>query len=632
MNFQVERLKQLPQRREDTWQGGLIRVPAWVEPPDGDPLRPWAGCWISVRTRLAHFNQPDDPTEKSFDMALDALVEFAHDKKLAGYRPGTIQVNDPALAEYLQGTLMEAGITVQYRTPLATLEEFLYIMAKDLHGHEPVPGLLQTRGITVDLVRAFADAAAEFYRAAPWQFLSGEDLIEIETPFVDAALRYTTVLGGAGDTFGLGFFDQPTQFEALLADGDPSTLFSSWHWMVSFEPLTQMPLEDSDLWLDLGLPVAGNHAYPCPACFQRDKRPRRPGPDLLVFLTGLMRALAQTTEDQIDSARWSVTVTGPKGAREFRLSLPDLLKASESGGAGDTKMSASVPFNPRRLEQTERDMFRILQAHEFEGPEQMQQFVNENLVGRDIPHPEPVTALEKAQDLVNQAYDARGRQAIHLARKAVEICPDCVDAYVLLAELAGRAEGAHDLYSQALAVAERTLGPDFIAENRGHFWGLFKTRPYMRARLGLAETLHDLGRSDEAIGHLQEMLDLNPNDNQGVRDILLECLLETGQDNEAQAVLQRFDWDKGRAVWRYARALVTFRQKGKTRTARNQLKKAIEINPSVPEYLLGNEPLPAIPPQSYPLGSQEEAVLCAEILQEAWDTTPGALEWLESVA
>jgi len=34
-------------------------------------------------------------------------------------------------------------------------------------------------------------------------------------------------------------------------------------------------------------------------------------------------------------------------------------------------------------------------------------------------------------------------------------------------------------------------------------------------------------------------------------------------------------------------------------------------------------------PSGYSLGSEEEAIICADLLQCAWDTVPDALDWLE---
>ncbi len=138
------------------------------------------------------------------------------------------------------------------------------------------------------------------------------------------------------------------------------------------------------------------------------------------------------------------------------------------------------------------------------------------------------TPLRKAQDMMYDAWevtDPKGR--IALARKALEVSRDCADAYVLLAEeTASSVSEALDLYRQGVEIGERALGKDTFEEDVGHFWGILETRPYMRARAGLAECLWADGKHDEAIEHYKDMLRLNPNDNQGIRDLLMPRLSE----------------------------------------------------------------------------------------------------------
>jgi hypothetical protein len=43
------------------------------------------------------------------------------------------------------------------------------------------------------------------------------------------------------------------------------------------------------------------------------------------------------------------------------------------------------------------------------------------------------------------------------------------------------------------------LGEEYFRDNQGYFWGLFETRPYMRAREGLAGMLWQMGRKQEAL-------------------------------------------------------------------------------------------------------------------------------------
>ena len=101
------------------------------------------------------------------------------------------------------------------------------------------------------------------------------------------------------------------------------------------------------------------------------------------------------------------------------------------------------------------------------------------------------------------------------------LSPDCADAYVLLAEQARNRKEALELFEQGVAAGERALGPQMFRDEVGNFWGILETRPYMRARLGLAECLWTSGRRDESVVHLQDMLRLNPGDNQGLRLILV---------------------------------------------------------------------------------------------------------------
>ena len=139
-----------------------------------------------------------------------------------------------------------------------------------------------------------------------------------------------------------------------------------------------------------------------------------------------------------------------------------------------------------------------------------------------------------AQALMYRAFAERDpKHRVQLAHEALAIDADCADAYVLIAEHSPQRKRQLDLYTKAVAAAERTLGPEVFPRYVGRFWGIVDTRPYMRARLGLAIALWDAARRDEAIGHLQEMLRLNPNDNQGVRYTLAGFLLSLGQDEEA---------------------------------------------------------------------------------------------------
>jgi len=236
-----------------------------------------------------------------------------------------------------------------------------------------------------------------------------------------------------------------------------------------------------------------------------------------------------------------------------------------------------------------------------------------------------------AQALVFEAWESPdpGVRAAQ-ARKALELWPDCADAWVILAQdMADTLLEAHEFYAEGVSAGERALGKAVFEDGVGHFWGILETRPYMRARLGLAQVLRHMGEIDEAAGHLRDMLRLNPGDNQGNRYVLLHLLLEAGRDAEAAQLLAEYP-DDAMAEWKFARALVAFRQTGAGGESDELLARALQANGFVAAYLLGRRPLPRQPPTSIGFGDNNEAIAYAVDYKAIWKQTPGALAWLKA--
>jgi tetratricopeptide (TPR) repeat protein len=625
----VDRFRRLPRSADDRWQGGLTRLPSWIERgPDGKPYRPWAGVWVSLKTGLVNLKMEPAPGAHDWTLALDALVEFGLKRDLVGHRPGRLEVADGELGARLLDAIGDADLTFTVVRDLPAVRPMLAEMAEQIAGEPLLPGALSASGVTVERMRAFADAAKRFYEAAPWRHLSDEDLLHVEAPSIPRGLRHVVVLGAGGHTFGLGFFESDADHAEVQEGGDPEAFAGRPRWSLFLAPITEMPFGDADLWEDHGLPVAADDAYPMAAQFRPDGTLRRPDGALLAYMEGLLRALAETTEGEIDQGRWTRQVETCDGPASYRIAIPHLLEPADAppaerrGGLADR----------RAMERAMLEVERFVARAEFKDIEEM----NEEIRGRfrgfmdEIPST-AATPLEKAQDTAYRAFDARGRRRIQLARRALELSPDCADAYVILAEHSGDPEQARDLYARGVVAGERALGPQVFAEQAGHFWGLITTRPYMRARFGLAQCLEALGRPDEAIEHYSELLRLNPNDNQGARYSLLPMLLAAGRDDEAGVLLRQFA-DEPSAIWQYGSALWTFRREGDSQTAREILRLARRVNRHVPKYLSGKEETPDTDPPRYAPGSEEEAVICAHALSGAWQGTPGAAEWLRTAA
>lgn len=78
--------------------------------------------------------------------------------------------------------------------------------------------------------------------------------------------------------------------------------------------------------------------------------------------------------------------------------------------------------------------------------------------------------------------------------------------------------------------------PNPFEEEEPHFWGWMETRPYMRARYGLLDSLRKI-RTREAVqasrDHVMDLLRLCRGDNMGVRDMTPALMIRLGHDQEA---------------------------------------------------------------------------------------------------
>jgi tetratricopeptide (TPR) repeat protein len=238
-----------------------------------------------------------------------------------------------------------------------------------------------------------------------------------------------------------------------------------------------------------------------------------------------------------------------------------------------------------------------------------------------------LSALQAAQQRIYRAWEASGARRLALARDALALSPLCADAHVILAMHATDAEEALAQWRAGVAAGEAAIGPAGFKRMRGEFWGWLETRPYMRALHGLAHALHEGGQAEDAIAIARRMLDLNPNDNQGVRYQLLGWLAAEGRDDDAAGLIAAYP-DDGMAVWSWMRALLAFRAGGDDDAARAALDLALADNPHVAPLLTGVKRMPRRQAPFYTPGDPSEAQVVIAETGAAWMLTPGAVAWI----
>jgi len=311
---------------------------------------------------------------------------------------------------------------------------------------------------------------------------------------------------------------------------------------------------------------------------------------------------------------------------------PNLRLVKEPRGGAD-----SVPQPPSRMsmERTMRELHQALESQEFASEDDMHAFMAEFNARGGSPAPsagKARTASEKAQELAYQAMESDNiNTAVELAMKAVELDRRCVDALIILAHAGSDSQDELiENLAKTVLTGEEALGEGFFEENAGHFWGILETRPYMRARQELAELLRDAGRTDEATKHYEAMLDLNPNDNQGIRYFLLAFYLTRGDLDGARRLFDQYD-DEGSATFQWSRILERHIS-GDEAKAVTLLAEARKDNAFVEPYLTGKKRMPRSLPDYYSPGEESEAKHVAVSLRPAWKGHRASLAWLKSQA
>lgn len=274
-----------------------------------------------------------------------------------------------------------------------------------------------------------------------------------------------------------------------------------------------------------------------------------------------------------------------------------------------------------------KDLHRLLDKQEFKSEKDLKQFLDSMLM-KPIPeiNDEELSKEERAQDLVVEAYELPIRDAIKNIDIALNLNPDCIEAYEFMGTVQSRIDSALSYFEKGVNIGKRIFGGNYLEKHKGHFWGLHETRPYMRCMYQYADCLYKSERKDSCIFVLEEMIELNPNDNQGVRDQLLLYLLEQNEFEKFGRYNRLFNEDGG-AYTNFNNALYSFKNTGESDISYDLLKTAIEEYKYVLPMLISSK-LQTELPDSYGSGDKNEAKYYSLFAQRIWQQTPGALKWL----
>ncbi|MDZ7796146.1 MAG: hypothetical protein U5N56_03470 [Candidatus Marinimicrobia bacterium] len=285
----------------------------------------------------------------------------------------------------------------------------------------------------------------------------------------------------------------------------------------------------------------------------------------------------------------------------------------------------------KNYEKMMNDLHRLLEKKDFADKAEAEAFIDQYLRNELPSEPKSkLTAEEKAVDLVFDAYDKDPVEAMDNITEALRLDRNCINAYEYLGMTEPLTELAILFFEKGIRVGRKKFGGNYLKENKGYFWGLHETRPFMRCLHGYCDCLLMFGEKDEALAVMEEMIELNPGDNQGVRYQLLNLLLETGNYDKYEKYHDMYK-DDVTAFILYHHALYSFIVSGVTRSTNNKLKKAIAANPHVPGLIISKKAIKEFP-ERYTPGEESEALFYIFYGKDLWRNTPGALKWLKSIS
>ncbi len=521
-----------------------------------------------------------------------------------------LRVAEKELFNLLSKHLGTLGVQLSYTPDEPAAELFKESLPNQLF-RSNLPGILTGEGVTEELAGAFFRAAARFYRAAPWAYLSLMEPLSIRV--LPHPKRFVCLQGNTGVLPGLRVFDTWEGLENELLRGPSEMKEDSspeGYHTCFFSGESLLPLADVLAAEEYGWELSGERGYPFPASLAEDTH-LRPNRDQLLWYQAALLALAEFApslerdpEGEFLPTRSVLPVQTSTGEQEVEINYP----------CGELDLS-SLPVSRYQDVKLDYQAFLHSKADEVQSDKVL-----------------PENETDPAQALIRQAWQEASRSSrIMLAHQALSLSPQCADAYIILAEDDAETLGKSlRYYRQAVRLTEPKLkgkGPLDLEEIEDRYPS--EIRPYLDAKEGLAHILTGLLKKADAVRHYQDILELIPEDPLYVRGKLLSLLLDLERVQEADRLLDDYP-NPYNPDWQYTRALRLYQMQGNSRRSRRALQRALESSPLVGDHLIN---------PSYEEGDEGDGLIFGEMLKEAqsyrhnfrhlWQRTPGAIPWLE---
>lgn len=154
------------------------------------------------------------------------------------------------------------------------------------------------------------------------------------------------------------------------------------------------------------------------------------------------------------------------------------------------------------------------------------------------------TTYQQALLLCKEAGKYRSqKKKSELAKEAIELCADCIEAYELYAM------NSRDIYKRITVLrhgmeqATMKLGKEYFLRKISDFYEYQEVKPLLRIKFLYALSLYEAGNITKALNQFHELLNLNPSDVFYARYYLSTCYLLLEQIEQARALIKHYPED-----------------------------------------------------------------------------------------
>jgi len=237
-------------------------------------------------------------------------------------------------------------------------------------------------------------------------------------------------------------------------------------------------------------------------------------------------------------------------------------------------------------------------------------------------------AFDRGCELLEQGVVSQSEQLLRDVIRKAPLHIDALHHLAIILDGRGKSEEARQLWIKGVEIG-RIAFPRKLTFRDHLEWSWLENRPFLRCLHGLATATLADGDIEKATGFFEELLSFNPNDNQGVRELLMEVYLEQNTLKKAMELCNRYPNDCLAGLL-YGYPLVLF-QLGKREQASKKLIKAVKDSPKIAKELLKkSHKKPQSDIHGYiSVGGWDEAYEYWERFGRFWDGEK--LDWLKEV-